>query len=295
MDKYNLDLSGVYTAIITPFSKDSELVDYASLEALIEYQIRGGIAGLVVCGSTGEASTLSGAEYLDVVRFVRERTRGKLPCVCGISVSATSRAVELAKFAEEIGCDGVLLAAPPYNKPTQVGIIEHFRAVHRASSLPIVAYNIPGRSAVTISPHTLGALSQEGVICAIKESTGSVDALADTIACARQDCQVVSGDDSMTLATMAYGGIGAISAGANAMPDEMVGLVRAWQAGNTAEAQRIQMKLLGRLRALFIETNPVPVKTILALKGVIAHPAVRLPLVPLSKASLEKLKAEFQI
>jgi 4-hydroxy-tetrahydrodipicolinate synthase len=295
MDKYNLDLSGVYTAIITPFSKDSELVDYASLEALIEYQIRGGIAGLVVCGSTGEASTLSGAEYLDVVRFVRERTRGKLPCVCGISVSATSRAVELAKFAEEIGCDGVLLAAPPYNKPTQVGIIEHFRAVHRASSLPIVAYNIPSRSAVTISPHTLGALSQEGVICAIKESTGSVDALADTIACARQDCQVVSGDDSMTLATMAYGGIGAISAGANAMPDEMVGLVRAWQAGNTAEAQRIQMKLLGRLRALFIETNPVPVKTILALKGVIAHPAVRLPLVPLSKASLEKLKAEFQI
>ncbi|MFN4895965.1 MAG: 4-hydroxy-tetrahydrodipicolinate synthase [Pseudomonadota bacterium] len=295
MDKYTLDLSGVYTAIITPFSKDSELVDYASLEALIEYQIRGGVAGLVVCGSTGEASTLSGAEYLDVVRFVRERTRGKLPCVCGISVSATSRAVELAKFAEEIGCDGVLLAAPPYNKPTQVGIIEHFRAVHRASSLPIVAYNIPGRSAVTISPHTLGALSQEGVICAIKESTGSVDALADTIACARQDCQVVSGDDSMTLATMAYGGIGAISAGANAMPDEMVGLVRAWQAGNTAEAQRIQMKLLGRLRALFIETNPVPVKTILALKGVIAHPAVRLPLVPLSKASLEKLKAEFQI
>ncbi|MFN5061531.1 MAG: 4-hydroxy-tetrahydrodipicolinate synthase [Pseudomonadota bacterium] len=295
MDKYTLDLSGVYTAIITPFSKDSELVDYASLEALIEYQIRGGVAGLVVCGSTGEASTLSGAEYLDVVRFVRERTRGKLPCVCGISVSATSRAVELAKFAEEIGCDGVLLAAPPYNKPTQVGIIEHFRAVHRASSLPIVAYNIPGRSAVTISPHTLGALSQEGVICAIKESTGSVDALADTIACARQDCQVVSGDDSMTLATMAYGGIGAISAGANALPDEMVGLVRAWQAGNTAEAQRIQMKLLGRLRALFIETNPVPVKTILALKGVIAHPAVRLPLVPLSKASLEKLKAEFQI
>jgi 4-hydroxy-tetrahydrodipicolinate synthase len=295
MDKYTLDLSGVYTAIITPFSKDSELVDYASLEALIEYQIRGGVAGLVVCGSTGEASTLSGAEYLDVVRFVRERTRGKLPCVCGISVSATSRAVELAKFAEEIGCDGVLLAAPPYNKPTQVGIIEHFRAVHRASALPIVAYNIPSRSAVTISPHTLGSLSQEGVICAIKESTGSVDALADTIACVRQDCQVVSGDDSMTLATMAYGGIGAISAGANALPDEMVGLVRAWQAGNTAEAQRIQMKLLGRLRALFIETNPVPVKTILALKGVIAHPAVRLPLVPLSKASLEKLKAEFQI
>lgn len=295
MGKQSLDLRGVYTAIVTPFSKDGDKVDYSSLEALLEHQHKGNVAGIVVCGSTGEATTLSDAEYVSVVKFVRERTRGRMSCVSGISLSSTAKAIEVAKFAQEVGCDGLLVAAPPYNKPMQSGIIEHFRAIHRAAPLPIVGYNIPGRSAVAIAPSTLGALSHEGVICAVKESSGSVDAMADTLTLVRQDCQVVSGDDSMTLAVLAYGGVGAISAGANALPTEMSALVRAWQQGDAAEARSIQMSILGRLRCLFMETNPVPVKTVLALQGVIAHPSVRLPLVPVSAASLDTIRAEFAL
>jgi 4-hydroxy-tetrahydrodipicolinate synthase len=295
MGKQSLNLRGIYTAIVTPFTKDGEKVDYSSLEALLEYQRNGNVAGIVVCGSTGEATTLSDAEYVAVVKFVRERTLGKMPCVSGISLSSTARAIEVAKFAEEVGCDGLLVAAPPYNKPMQSGIIEHFRAIHRATSVPIIAYNIPGRSAVSIAPSTLGSLSHEGVICAVKESSGSVDVMADTLALVRQDCQVVSGDDSMTLAVVAYGGVGAISAGANALPTEMSALVSAWHHGDAVEARSIQMSILGRLRSLFIETNPVPVKTVLALKGVIAHSTVRLPLVPVSSASLDRIRAEFAL
>lgn len=295
MGQRALDLRGIYTALITPFTKDGASVDYASLGALIDFQRKGQVSGVVVCGSTGEAATLSDLEYLEVVKFVRERTKGALPCVSGISVSATARAIEMAKCAEEIGCDGVLVATPPYNKPSQAGILEHFRAIRRATSLPIIGYNIPGRSGVAIAPSTLGVLSQEGTIVAIKESSGSVDALADSLACVTGDCQVVSGDDSLTLAVLAYGGVGAISAGANALPAEMSALVRSWQGGDSRAAREQQMAILGRLRALFIESNPVPVKTVLALKGIIAHPTVRLPLVDVSSQSLEKIKAEFRL
>ena len=295
MQTRSLNLRGINTALVTPFTKDGSAVDFASLDALLAFQRKGQVSGVVVCGSTGEAATLSDAEYAEVVKFVRERTKGVLPCISGISVSSTAKAVQLAKFSEEIGCDGLLVATPPYNKPSQAGIIEHFRAIHAATSLPIIGYNIPGRSGVAIAPSTLGVLSKEGLICGIKESSGSVDALADTMVCVDSDCQVVSGDDSLTLAVLAYGGVGAISAAGNALPGEMSALVRAWQRGDTAEARRIQLETLPRIRALFLESNPVPVKTVLALQGIIAHPTVRLPLVPLSSASLERVRAEFRL
>lgn len=295
MQTRSLNLWGICTALVTPFSKDGGMVDYDSFDALLAFQRTGQVSGVVVCGSTGEAATLSDVEYAEVVTFVRERTRGVLPCICGISVSSTSKAVQLAKFSEEVGCDGLLVATPPYNKPSQAGIIEHFRAIHAATSLPIIGYNIPGRSGVAIAPSTLGVMSKEGLICGIKESSGSVDALADTMVCVKSDCQVVSGDDSLTLAVMAYGGVGAISAAGNALPGEMSAMVKAWQRGDSAEARRIQLEILPRVRALFTESNPVPVKTVLALQGVIAHATVRLPLVPLSAPSLEKIRAEFRL
>jgi 4-hydroxy-tetrahydrodipicolinate synthase len=287
------NLHGVYTALVTPFSSDGSHVDYDSLGHLIDFQLQSGVHGVVACGSTGESATMSEKEYVDVVRFVRERTKGKLPCIGGISVSSTSRAIEMARQLEELGCDAVLLAAPPYNKPTQAGLLEHCRAVYRAVRLPIIAYNIPGRSGVAFSSATLGALSREGTISGIKESSGSVDAIADTIALVDPKCQVVSGDDSLTLAVLAYGGTGVISAAANALPAEFVALTDAWKAGKANEARKEQMGILSKIRALFIESNPVPVKTVLALKGVIRHPAVRLPLVPLSPESLQKVKLEF--
>lgn len=296
MNKRALDLTGIYTALVTPFTEDSSTVDYTSLDALIEYQIKGGAAGVVVCGSTGEAATLSDDEYTSVVRFVRERTRGRIPCVSGISVSATAKALELAKLGKELGCDGLLVATPPYNKPSQLGIIEHFRAIHRAvEGLPLIAYNIPGRSGVAIASSTLGVLSNEGLITGIKESSGSVDALADTMSRISSSCHVVSGDDSLTLAVLAYGGVGAISASGNVLVSEMSRLVAAWRKGDCEAARVIQLETLAKIRALFVESNPVPVKCVLALKGIISNPSVRLPLVGLSGASLESVKREFAL
>ena len=293
MSNRELNIRGIYTALVTPFSKDGSQVDYESLGKLLEIQRAAGVSGVVVCGSTGEAATLTDTEYRDVVKFVRERTKGHLPCVSGISVSATAKAVELAKFAQEVGCDGILVATPPYNKPSQAGLIEHFRAIYKATSMPLIAYNIPGRSGVAIAAATLGQLSREGIICGIKESSGSVDALADMMACISEDCQLVSGDDSLTLAALAYGGVGAISGPANALPREMSTLVRCWDSGDMQGARKAQMQILPKIRALFVESNPVPVKTVLALRGEIAHATVRLPLTPLSSSSLERVKVEF--
>jgi 4-hydroxy-tetrahydrodipicolinate synthase len=293
MGSKGFSIRGIFTALVTPFSKDGSQVDYESLSRLLDLQKAGGVSGVVVCGSTGEAATLSDGEYREVVRFVRERTKSAMPCVSGISVSATAKAVELAKFSEEVGCDGVLVATPPYNKPSQLGIVEHFRALHRATSLPLIAYNIPGRSGVSVTPTTLGQLSREGLICGIKESSGSIDAVADTLACVRAECEVVSGDDSLALAVLAYGGVGAISAAANALPSEMSSLVKFWEKGDAAGARRVQLDLLPKIRALFIESNPVPVKAVLAMRGEIAHPTVRLPLAPLSESSLVNVKSAF--
>jgi 4-hydroxy-tetrahydrodipicolinate synthase len=288
-----LTLRGVIPALVTPFTKDGAHVDTKSLGALIEKQIAGKVHGVVACGSTGEASTLSEAEYFEVVKFTREMTRGKVPCVAGISVSSTHRAVQMAREIKEVGCDAILVATPPYNKPSQAGIIEHFKAIQAASGLPLIAYNVPGRSGVAITPITLGTLSQQGIISAIKEASGSVDLLADTMLTVRADCQVLSGDDSLFLATLAYGGRGVISVVANACPEEMVALYNAFERGDTSEACRLQLGLLPRIRAAFIEANPVPIKTALARMGVIANDTVRLPLTPLAPANFERVCKEY--
>lgn len=289
----NLSLKGIFTALVTPFSKEGSAVDYDSLAKLIDHQVAAKVSGVIVCGSTGEAATLSDSEYVEVVRFVRERTRGALPCVAGISSSATARGVELAKVGAELGCDGLLIATPPYNKPSQAGIVEHFKAIQAAVDLPLIAYNIPGRSGVAISPATLGQLSRSGVIIGIKESSGSIDALADTMVAVDSRCQVVSGDDSLLLATLAYGGTGAISACSNVIPREFVELEAAFTRGESLKARDMQLSMLSKIRALFVESNPVPVKAALVLKGLIAHPTVRLPLVPLAAESLARVQKEF--
>lgn len=295
MASSNLRLHGIYTALITPFSKDGSSVDKTSLSSLIESQVAARVQGVVVCGSTGEAATLSDAEYVDVVKFVRAETKGKMPCVAGISVSATSRAVEMARAIDELGCDGILVATPPYNKPSQAGIAAHFQALRAASTLPLIAYNIPGRSGVPVTSATLGALSREGIICGVKESSGSVDTIADTILAVTKECQVVAGEDSLLLATLAYGGVGAISASANVMPGEFVSLCESFAGGDVAAARQIQLDILPRIRSLFCESNPVPAKAVLALKGIIKNPTVRLPLTELAAESLERVRREFSL
>ncbi len=295
MKSNDLDLSGVFTALVTPFSKDGTQIDFESFGSLIEMQLAAGVQGVVVCGSTGEAATLTDQEYVETVRFARDRTNDKVPCVAGISVSATARAVEMARVVTELGCDGILVATPPYNKPSQQGIQAHFRAVKGSTPLPLIGYNIPGRSGVAISPSTLGSLSREGIIAGIKESSGSIDALADTMLTVSPSCHVVSGDDSLTLAVLAYGGVGVISASANVMPAEFVSLCGAWAKRDTQKATTIQREMLPRIRALFVESNPVPAKTVLALRGVIAESTTRLPLVSLSASSLDLVRQEFGV
>lgn len=290
-----LSLRGVLTALVTPFSASGDRVDFESLDRLLEQQIQAGVLGAAVCGSTGEAATLTDDEYQAVLKFVQERAHGRLSLVAGISVSATQRASDMARFASEIGYDGLLVSSPPYNKPSQSGLLEHFRSIKRAAGLPIVAYNIPGRTGVSIAPATLGTLSREGTICGVKECSGSIDTAADILHAVTPECQVVSGDDSLTLAILAYGGAGVISGPANALPELTVKLVSAFHAGDIAAARAAQMELLPKIRTLFIESNPVPVKTLLALQGVIASPTVRLPLVPLMPSSLDRLKEVFEI
>ena len=288
-----LMLRGVLPALVTPFTKDGSGVDTKSFGNLIDAQLAAKVHGVVACGSTGEASTLSDEEYVEVVKFAREMTRGKIPCVGGISVSSTHRAVQMARSLKELGCDAVLVATPPYNKPSQAGIIEHFKAIQSASGLPLIAYNVPGRSGVAITPATLGTLSHQGVITAIKEASGSIDTLADVMLAVREDCQVLSGDDSLFLGALAYGGRGIISVVANAFPREMVDLYDAFERRDTAEARRLQLELLPRIRAAFIEANPIPIKAALAEMGIIENGTVRLPLTPLAPANFERVRQEY--
>ena len=295
MASSSLHLNGIFTALVTPFSKDGSSVDKASLSALIEFQLTSRVQGVVACGSTGEATTLSEAEYVDVVKYVRAETKGKIPCVAGISVSSTARAVDMARALEELGCDGILVATPPYNKPSQAGIIAHFKALRAATSLPLIAYNIPGRSGVSVASSTLGVLSREGIICGVKESSGSVDTIADTLLAVQPACQVVAGEDSLLLATLAYGGVGAISASANVMPAEFVSLCESFAAGDVAKARQLQLDMMPRIRSMFCESNPVPAKAVLALKEIIKNPTVRLPLTELSPANLERVKGDFSV
>ena len=288
-----VSLAGTYTALVTPFSEDGSAVDKVSLEKLVRFQLDAKVAGVVVCGSTGEASTQTDAEYLDVVSHVRSLTKGRVPCVAGVSVSATARAVQIAHAVREVGCDGILVATPPYNKPSQAGIIAHLKAILAASGLPLIAYNVPGRTGMGIASATMGTLSREGVVVGLKEASGSVDHLADVMHAVEPTCQVVSGDDSLVLAAMAYGGVGVISASANALPREFVELTSSYASGDVARARKIQLDVLPKVRALFVEANPVPVKAVLAKMGIIAHATVRLPLTPLSARSEEVVSEAF--
>jgi 4-hydroxy-tetrahydrodipicolinate synthase len=295
MNTSSLSLRGVFPALVTPFTADATAVDTDSLRGLVQRLLSAGVAGFVACGSTGEAATLTDSEYAQVLRVVREAARGAVPVVAGISVSSTARAVELAQVAHGAGMDGLLIATPPYNKPSQAGIREHFRALQRAVPLPLIAYNIPGRSAVAVAPTTVATLAQEGTIIGIKESSGSIDTIAELALRLPSSCQMVTGEDALTFALLAYGGVGAISAAANVLARELVEIVAACERGEYPTARRLQLQLLGRIKALFVESNPVPAKTVLALQGVIKHPTVRLPLTPLSSVSVELIKQEFSL
>ena len=284
-------LRGAIPAIVTPFNHDSSAVDYPSLEKLIGTVLQGGCSGVVVCGSTGEAVTLSDDEYRDVIKTACAVVSafGKGFCIAGIGSSSTARS---AAMAEALGdtVDGLLLVAPPYNRPSQDGIVAHFDAVKKRSRAPIIAYNVPSRAAVQILPETIKKLVERDLAIGVKESSGSIDQVTDIASSILEKAALLSGEDSLVLPTMSLGGQGVISVTANVIPEKIAALVDACLRGDWERGRQLQFETLPLTRAMFMETNPIPVKAALAIKGVISTPAVRLPLLPASRLTVEKIR-----
>ena len=277
---------GSITAIVTPFRDGS--VDEAAFKNLIEFQIANGTSGIVPCGTTGESATLSYEEHHRVIELAIESARGRIPVIAGTGSNSTAETIELTRHAEKAGAEGALLITPYYNKPSQQGLYEHYRTVAAETGLPIILYNVPGRTSVNMLPETVGKLSEIKNIVGIKEATGDLKQVSDILEYSREGFLVLSGDDFTTLPLLAIGGHGVISVTSNVAPRMVSDMIKAFEAGNLEEAKRLHYKLQPLHRAMFIETNPVPVKTALAMMGMTGE-EMRLPLVAMSEANKGKL------
>lgn len=278
---------GAIVAIVTPFKKGK--VDEASLRKLIEFQIKNGTDGIVPCGTTGESSTLSHEEHDRVIEIAIDAVKKRVPVIAGTGSNSTAEAIRLTRHAYKAGADGALMVAPYYNRPTQEGLYQHYKAVAEAVPIPIIIYNIPGRTGVNINPDTLARMAKVKNIVGVKEASGSIKQMSDVIHLCGPNFDVLSGDDLFTLPLMAMGGHGVISVISNVAPADMAGLVDAFAAGDLKKARALHYKMAGLIDALFIETNPTPVKAALSLMKKISY-EVRLPLYKLSDANYEKLK-----
>ncbi len=287
---------GAITAIVTPFTKKGE-VDLPALKKLLKYQIDSGINGIVACGSTGEAMTLNDDEFAEVVKCAVEEVRGRVPVYAGAGSNSTARAVQLSKIAETQGADGLLHVTPFYNKPTPNGLVLHYKAIADAVRIPIILYNVPGRTGSNVLPATVLRIVKEvPQVIAVKEASGNINQIEEMVKIAPKGFVVLSGDDAITLPAMKLGARGCVSVVANEAPKDFSLLCQAGLRGDWDEAQKSHDKLLDLMNVNFIETNPIPVKTALAMMGMIEE-SFRLPLCapeeknrPAIKACLEKLK-----
>ena len=278
---------GSMVAIVTPFKKGA--LDEKALGDLIEFQIKSGTDVIVPCGTTGESATLSHEEHHRVVELTVRTVNKRVPVVAGAGSNSTEETLALTKFAKKSGADGVLLITPYYNKPTQEGLYQHFKKVAESVDIPIVLYNVPGRTGVNMLPATVARLRSSKNIVGLKEATGDMKQVSEIIRLCGRDFDVISGDDFTTLPLLCLGGVGAISVTANVAPADCAGMFDAFFAGKREEALKFHYKLEPLHGAMFIETNPIPAKTSLALMGKIAE-EFRLPLCPMTDANKEKLK-----
>ncbi len=282
-------LRGSMVALVTPFRNGA--VDEPALRALARWQIEQGTDGLVPCGTTGEGATVSANEHYQVVRACVEEARGRVPVIAGCGSNDTKRTIETVQRAKEAGADSALVVTPYYNKPTPEGLFRHFEAVAKQGGLPVVLYNVPSRTSVDMLADTVARCAKVPGIIGIKEASGNVVRIAEIQAAGvPQDFAIVAGDDMFTLPTLAMGGQGVISVVANIAPAAMAGLCDAFFAGDLPKAQRAQTKFAGLVKAMFLETNPLPVKYALFRMGKIAH-ELRLPLVPISEAGASRVDA----
>lgn len=280
--------TGCGTALVTPFRQDLAL-DEPTLRRLVRRQVSAGINFLCPCGTTGESPTLNRSEYLRVVEITLEEASGKVPIVAGCGGYNTAEVVELARELKTLGVDGLLSVTPYYNKPTQEGLYQHFRAI-AAVDLPIVLYSVAGRTGVNIEPSTVKRLAEIDNIVAIKEASGNISQMAAVVSAVPERFVVLSGDDAITLPLIALGGRGIISVAANEIPAEMTQLTQCCLAGNFSEARRLQRKYLALMEINFVESNPIPVKAAMGIMGLL-EPVWRLPLVPPKQENWERIRS----
>lgn len=285
---------GTWTALVTPMQQDdARSVDEAALRRLVDLQIAGGVDGLVACGTTGEASTLDDAEYALVVRTVVEQAAGRVPVIAGTGSNDTRKTIAQTQKACTLGIDGVLVVTPYYNKPTQAGLVAHYRAVADAASKPVVLYNVPGRTGVNMLPATVAELARHPHIVALKEAAGSLEQIQETLRLTDFAFPILSGEDALCVPTYAVGGRGVISVVSNVAPARTAALFRDYRDGRIEAAARGQVDLLPLIKLLFSEPNPQPCKMALHLLGV-GTPAARLPLIEATAATRDALRGELQ-
>jgi 4-hydroxy-tetrahydrodipicolinate synthase len=280
---------GSFVAMVTPFRNGK--VDEAKLRELVEFHVTNGTDGLIPCGTTGESPTLSHDEHHRVVELVIEAARGRIRVVAGTGSYSTSDAIEMTKHAERAGAAGALVVNPYYNKPTQEGLYRHFRAVAESVAIPILVYNIQGRTAINVETDTMARLARDVKnVVGVKEASGSLDQMSQVIAACGPDFSVLSGDDNITLPLLAIGGSGVVSVIANIVPRETADLVHAALEGDWKRARDLHFRLFPLARAAFLETNPIPIKEAMAMAAML-EPEFRLPMCRMSDANREKLRA----
>ena len=277
---------GSMVAMVTPFRDGG--VDDAKIREMVDFHVKNGTDAIIPCGTTGESPTLSHAEHKRVVEVTVEAAAGRVPVVAGTGSNSTAEAIDLTRHAKEAGANGVLMVCPYYNKPTQKGLIAHYTAVAEAVDIPIILYNVPGRTGVNMLPETVAMLAAAPNIVAIKEASGSLEQMTEVISLCGDRMTVVSGDDTLTLPLMAVGGTGVISVIANILPKETAEMTRAALNGDWKRAKEIHLRIFPLCKAMFYETNPIPVKTAMHLLGRL-NGELRLPLAPMSDANRDKL------
>lgn len=282
-----MNFSGCMVALVTPFKGNK--VDWESLEGLVEFHIENGIHGIVPCGTTGESATLTHQEHNEVVEAVVKYVKKRVAVIAGTGSNSTQEAIDFTRSAEKAGADGALMISPYYNRPTQEGIYQHYKKVASEVHIPLIIYNIPSRTGSKIEPETLARLAEVKNIAGVKEATGSIDQAIEVLRLCGGGLEVYSGEDSLTFSLMALGGKGVISTAANVAPREMSQLTRACFEGDWEKGRSIQFQLIPLIRSLFIETNPIPVKTALSLMGK-CRGDLRLPMTPMAEPNVKKLK-----
>ncbi|MBW2623820.1 MAG: 4-hydroxy-tetrahydrodipicolinate synthase [Deltaproteobacteria bacterium] len=279
--------SGAMVAIVTPFSNGK--VDEEAFRRLINFQIENGTQAIIPCGTTGESATLSHEEHRHVVEFTIKEVNGRVPVIAGTGSNSTAEAIQMTKHAKEAGADGALMICPYYNKPTQEGLFQHFKAVAEAVSIPIIMYNILSRTGVNMVPETVARLARIENIVGTKEASGDLKQMTEIVELCGMDFDVISGDDPLTLPLLAVGGKGVISVASNVVPKEVADMTSAFLEGDLARSRDLFIRLQALFRALFLVTNPIPVKMALGFMGMI-DPEMRLPLYPMGPAQTEELK-----